>query len=89
MLVLRDPEGQIATTFEEKEEMIRKVMYPEPPDENLPELTHIDGTAHEKVTRELVRKALFHQSIKKAPGPDRINFRALRLLWKWDTERIV
>ncbi|KAI0999672.1 hypothetical protein K3495_g8523 [Podosphaera aphanis] len=86
---LRDPAGQIPTTFEEKEEMIRRVMYPERPDKNLPELTHIDGTTHKKVTREVVQKALFHQSTTKAPGSDRINFRALRLLWKWDSERIV
>lgn len=85
---LRDPVGQVATTFEEKEEMIRREMYPDPPDKFFPEIAQKEGTAHEKVTKELVQKALVHQSTKKAPGPDKINFRALRLLWKWDSERI-
>ena len=30
-----------------------------------------------------IEKALFKQSIKKAPGSDRLNFKALDLLWTW------
>jgi hypothetical protein len=32
---------------------------------------------------------LYSQSVKKAPGPDKLSFGAVRLLWKWEKERIV
>jgi hypothetical protein len=32
--------------------------------------------------------APFDQSVKKAPGPDRLGFKAMRLLWVWDAPRI-
>lgn len=38
------------------------------------------GSAHKSVTRDSVGYALLCQSIKKAPGPNMHNFRALRLL---------
>jgi Reverse transcriptase (RNA-dependent DNA polymerase) len=47
------------------------------------------GTMHQSVNIALVRRALFSQSVRKAPGVDKLNFRALRLLWQWDPERIV
>lgn len=58
-LALQDTEGNIATTFEEKEEMIRRVMCPALPDENIPVIEKIEGRAYEKVTKEHVREALF------------------------------
>lgn len=36
-----------------------------------------------------VRQALFAQSVKKAPGLDKLGFNALRLLWQWDLNRLV
>lgn len=33
-------------------------------------------------------KALLGQSVKKAPGPNMLNFRILRVLWDWDPDRI-
>ena len=41
------------------------------------------------MVEEIVKHALFHQAVQKAPGIDRLNFRALRLLWEWDIPRIV
>jgi ribonuclease HI len=38
---------------------------------------------------EEIEKALFQQSIKRAPGISRLNAKALRLLWSWDRTRIV
>jgi len=32
---------------------------------------------------------LYSQSVKKAPGPDKLSFGAILLLWKWNKERIV
>jgi hypothetical protein len=43
---------------------------------------------HELIPLELIKKAIFTQSIKKAPGPDRLTFQAIRLLWGWDKPRI-
>ena len=47
------------------------------------------NTKQNLATREEVEKALFTQSTKKAPGISRLNFKILRLLWGWDSERIV
>jgi hypothetical protein len=44
---------------------------------------------HKQVTPEVVQRALFSQAVQKAPGVDRLNFRALRLLWSWDSPRII
>lgn len=41
------------------------------------------------VTKELVYNSLMTQFTSKAPGPDKINFRILRLVWEWDSERII
>lgn len=41
------------------------------------------------VSAKAVRDSLFAQSGKEAPGPDGINFKALRLLWRWAEERFV
>jgi len=47
------------------------------------------GTVHTCVTEQAVERALFSQSIKQAPGPDKLSFGAIRLLWKWDNVWIV
>jgi len=50
----------------------------------LPQAAH----THESQSRA-VERALFSQSVQTAPGPDKLSFGAIRLLWKWDKERIV
>jgi len=47
------------------------------------------GQAHQSVTEQAVKSALFSQSIKKAPGLDKLSFGAIRPVWEWDKERIV
>jgi hypothetical protein len=47
------------------------------------------GSEHMNVTEKAVERPLDSQSVKKAPGLDKLSFGAVRLLWKWDTERIV
>lgn len=39
------------------------------------------GSAHLKITKERVYNALIAQSTRKAPGPDNMNFRILRMIW--------
>jgi hypothetical protein len=42
-----------------------------------------------KITESDIQEALFDQSVKKAPGPDRLGFKVIRLLWDWDSRRII
>ena len=37
----------------------------------------------------MARRALFSQKSRKAPGPDRLEAPILRLMWRWDSQRIV
>ena len=46
-------------------------------------------TRQDLAIEEEIKKALFTQLTKKAPGISRLNFKILRLLWGWDKERIV
>ena len=41
------------------------------------------------VSAQQVCEALFTQAVNKAPGIDRIGFKALRLLWRWAEDRVV
>lgn len=41
------------------------------------------------MSKATIHRVLFTQSSKKESGPDSMNFLALRLLWRWDTERVM
>jgi hypothetical protein len=47
------------------------------------------GQAHEHITEQLVERALFSQSVKQAPGPDKLSMGAICLLWRWSKTRMV
>jgi hypothetical protein len=47
------------------------------------------GSAHTRVTEHAVERALLSQSVKKAPGPNKLSFSATQRHWKRDKERIV
>ncbi|KAI0998333.1 hypothetical protein K3495_g9862 [Podosphaera aphanis] len=87
--VLRSSDGTIAVTIEEKEDMIRKASFSIPPVDNQEFPAPSPGATYEDVTEKLVRQAFYHQCVKNSPDPDRINFGALQLLWKWESSRIV
>ena len=79
----------MAESWEDKAELIKEEAFPKP-------LKGVDRKAQEeggemwkKITDEDIRVALFDQSVKKAPGPDRLGFKAIRLLWEWDSQRII
>ena len=82
--------GTIATTIEEKEAVFLKSAFPGPIEgltENPP--ISIQPISDNIAIRDIdIEEALFNQSTKKAPGPDRLNFKALRLLWQWDKDRV-
>jgi len=88
MEALTDREGKQANTSVEKEEMLRRESFPPNDDDQYYELPPT-GSAHTPVTEQAVERALFSQSGEKATGPDKLCFGAIRLLWKWDKERIV
>lgn len=84
----------IAATFKEKEAIFRGQAFPQAPEQTLGEdIQRIElpgpGHAHELATAAAVGKALLSQGVEKAPGMDRLNFKAIRLLWRLDQARIV
>jgi len=85
---LTDRQGKQTNTILEKEEMLRPESFPQNDDNQYAELPPA-GNAHTPVTKHTVELALYSQSIKKAAGPDKVSFGAIRLLRKWDKERIV
>jgi hypothetical protein len=76
----------VASSAEEKEDVFMRQAFPR--QETTDDETLIPDTIARVGARE-VQEALSAQSIKKAPGIDKLGFRALRLLWLWDTDRIV
>ena len=78
----------MATTAIKKERMVRAKVFPKPPQLTVLEVILGQGNTHRIIINEDIRKVLFDQSIKKAPGPTKLNFKAMRLLWRWDQIRI-
>jgi hypothetical protein len=85
---LTDREGTQANTATEKEEMLRRESFP-PNDNDQYYALPPAASAHTRVTEQAVERALHPQSVKKAPGPDKLSFGAIRLLWKWGKETVV
>lgn len=85
---LRDPSGKIAISMKDKEVMVRRTAFPSPPQSTLREPRIPAGTAHTIITKKLVQKALIAQSTQKRPGPDKMNFRILRLIWNWEAKHM-
>jgi hypothetical protein len=79
----------IATTIKEKKAVFLKSAFPEPIEgliDNPP--IFIQSISDISIRDINIEEALFNQSTKKALGPDRLNFKALRLLWQWDKDRV-
>jgi hypothetical protein len=85
---LTQREGNKANTSLEKEEILRCESFPPNDNDQYYKLPPAES-AHTRVTDHAVRQALFSQSVKKGPGPDKLSFGAIRLLWKWDKAPIV
>jgi len=88
MEAFSDRYGKQANTSVGNEEMLRHESFPPNDGDQYYELPSA-GSAHTRVTEQAVERALSSQSVMKAPGPDKLSFGAVRLLWKWDEERIV
>lgn len=88
MPALKDPKGNIAISMNVKEALVRKSAFPKPLRSIRPEPKTEPGIAHLLVTEDIVSKALVSQSATKAPGPNKINFQILRIIWSWDKSEI-
>jgi hypothetical protein len=88
---MKDVNSDFVTIIEEKEEIFRKMAFPDSivSSINIPFSRDFSINAISSfITEEDIEKALFEQSIKKASGPDKLNFKVLRLLWSWNKARI-
>jgi len=86
---LKSRDGVVAESWEEKAELIKEEAFPKPLKGVERKAQEEGGGMWKKITDEDIRLALFDQSVKKAPGPDRLGFKAMRLLWEWDAPRII
>ena len=86
---LKDVDGNIATSMKAKEALVYQSAFPKPPISLETEPLISSGIAHKGITEEKIYLALVTQAIAKAPGPNKINFRILRMIWDWDKERII
>lgn len=77
---------KVVANAEGKEEVFMKQAFPCQTDTG-DDIT-IPDTAIQ-LDKKAVHEALFAQSVIKAPGPDGITFKTLRLLWRWAEGRIV
>jgi hypothetical protein len=85
---LMDREGKQTNTSLEKDEMLCRELCPLSEANKYEELPPA-RSAHTRVTEQAVERALFSESVKKAPGPVKLSFSAIRLLCKWDKATIV
>jgi len=86
---LRSRSGEVAESSEEKAELIKEEAFPKPLKGVERKAQEEGGEMWKKITDEDIREALFNQSVQKAPGLDRLGFKAIRLLWEWDSQRII
>jgi len=86
---LRSRTGEVAECWEDKAELIKEEAFPKPLNGVERKAQEEGGEMWKKITDEDIREALFSQSIQKAPGPDRLGFKAMRSLWEWDSQRII
>ena len=80
----------MAESVEEKAELIKEETFPKPSKGVNRKAQEEGGEMWKNITdKDRVRDALFSQSVQKAPGPDRLGFKAIRLLWDWHSQRII
>jgi hypothetical protein len=86
---LKSRDGVVAESWEDKAELIKEEAFPKPLKGVVRKAQEEGEGMWKMITDEDIRLALFDQSVKKAPGPDRLGFKAMRLLWEWDAPRII
>ena len=79
----------MAESWEEKAELIKEEAFLKPLKSVERKAQEKGGEMWKRITEEDIREVLFNQSVSNAPGPDRLGYEAMRLLWKWDSRRII
>lgn len=69
ILSLKDMEGNLPITLEDKKTMVRRAAFLRLPED--PVFPHMSGTAHQNIIIVAVRRVLYYQVQTKSPGPDR------------------
>jgi hypothetical protein len=85
---LRKTDGILATSWEDKAHLIKEVGFPKPLQGIQKSAQTSGGTTFETIVTNEVKMRIFGQSVRRAPGPNKIEFKAIRLLWACDEERI-
>jgi len=85
---LTDRDGKQANTAMDREEKLRRESFPPNDNDQYYELPRA-GRTYTRVTEQAVERALYSQSVNKAPGPGMLSFGSIQLLWKWDKTRIM
>ena len=85
---LKGPNDEVAITMRAKESLIRAHAFLKLPIFPGQEIRPAQGLAHNWITLALVERAPFLQSTTKAPGPDKLNFKA-KALRSWEPKQIV
>jgi len=86
---LKSRTGEVAESWEEKAEWIKEEAFPKPLKGVGRKARKEGGEMWKMITDEDIQEALFNQSVQKAPSQDRLGFKAIRLLWDWDSQRII
>ena len=85
---LKKSDEKTTIIFSEKETLIREIIFSLFSTEiNLK--TVISEIMHREIEKRVIQKILFNQTIKKVSEVDKLNFRALCLLWNWNSSWIV
>jgi hypothetical protein len=80
---MKNANGEFAIIMKEKEAIFRKMTFPKPMASSIniaDFISHPINAISSFITKKNIEKVLYEQSVKKAPGPDKLNFKALRLL---------
>jgi hypothetical protein len=80
--VIKGNNGEVAITLKQKEELFLESQFPKIQANNIPEPIIPQDGGIDLITDQVIKDALFSQSIKKAPEPDRLNFKTIRLIWE-------
>jgi hypothetical protein len=78
---VKSRDGVVVESWEDKAELIKEEAFPKPLKGVESKVQEEGGGMWKTITDEDIRLALFDQSVKKAPGPDRLGFKVMRLLW--------
>ena len=86
---IQDSRGNVADTHDKKAAMLAKLAFPPPVEyqEGAGEPGE-PGRAYKQIDWEQVQQAIFAQSQRKAPGPDKMGMPIVRLMWLWDPLRV-